>query len=83
MLPQIKDAGAADSVNGGHFSSAENSTTRLKQLKTINIKKNEKEKMKIQMLNLTDKMGPHEMRKKTLKTLVIYLSAGKNNYQRQ
>lgn len=56
MLPQIKDAGAADSVNGDHFSSAENSTTRLRQLKTINIKKNEKEKMKIQMLNLTDKM---------------------------
>lgn len=76
MLPQIKDAGAADSVNGGHFPSAENSTTRLKQLKTINIKKNENEKMKIQMLNLTDKMGPHEMRKKNTED-TSYLSVSR------
>lgn len=57
MLPQMEDAGAADSsqaglflppcgcaVSGSHFSSAENSTTRLKQLKTLNIEKKEKEK---------------------------------------
>lgn len=69
-------------MNESHFSSAENSTTRLKQLKTINIKKNEKEKMKIQMLNLTDKMGPREMRKKNTED-TSYLSAGKNNYQRK
>lgn len=37
--------------------------------------------MKIQKLNLTDKMGPHEMRKKNTED-TIYLSAVKNNYQR-
>lgn len=76
MLLWLKDAGAADfsqsrlflppcgcTVNGSHLSSAENAITRLKQLKTINILRKMKGK-NLNLINLIDKIGPDEMRKK-------------------
>lgn len=94
MLLWLKDAGAADfsqsrlflppcgcTVNGSHLSSAENAITRLKQLKTINILRKMKGK-NLNLINLIDKIGPDEMRKKNNeKTITFYLSARKNNFQ--